>query len=94
MTIWCPKCDADITDSWQDDEPDVGIVGGWYCEACDTGYGEHELGDVGHDDDVIVAPPARDPSQPIGIPISQLSGRPGHAGYDAWLRLCKSWGHE
>lgn len=32
---YCPKCDADISDSYQADEPDVGIVGGWYCEACD-----------------------------------------------------------
>jgi hypothetical protein len=32
----CPKCGADISDSWQDYEPDVGIMSaGWYCDACD-----------------------------------------------------------
>lgn len=31
----CPKCGADISDSYQPDEPDVGIVGGYYCDACD-----------------------------------------------------------
>lgn len=32
----CPKCGADISDSWQDVEPDVGIMSaGFYCEACD-----------------------------------------------------------
>lgn len=34
-TCHCPKCDADITDSYQEDEPDVGIRGGYYCEACE-----------------------------------------------------------
>ena len=94
MTIACPKCSADISDSWQDDEPDVGVIGGWYCDACDVGYAEHELSDCGSDDDVIVAAPPRDPSQPIGVPVSQLSGRPGQPGYNEWLRISKSWGHE
>lgn len=32
----CPKCDEDITDSYQSYDPDVGIMhGGWFCEACD-----------------------------------------------------------
>lgn len=31
----CPKCDADISDSLQKDDPDTGIVGGYYCDACD-----------------------------------------------------------
>lgn len=31
----CPKCEADISDSWQPDEPDVGISSGWFCDACD-----------------------------------------------------------
>lgn len=34
----CPKCGADITDSYCDDDPDVGISGGWYCDACEEGY--------------------------------------------------------
>lgn len=34
-TVECPKCGADISDSYREDEPDVGIVGGYYCDACD-----------------------------------------------------------
>jgi len=31
----CPKCGADISDSFESAEPDVGIMSaGWYCEAC------------------------------------------------------------
>jgi hypothetical protein len=93
MTIHCPKCDADISDSYQDDEPDVGVIGGWYCDACDVGYGESELGD---DDDHGGLPPAppREASLPIGTKLSDLSGRPGHPGYEAWVRLCKSYGYD
>jgi len=32
----CPKCKADISDSWQDADPDTGIISaGWFCDACD-----------------------------------------------------------
>lgn len=32
---YCPNCDDDITDSYQGQEVDVGIMsGGWWCEAC------------------------------------------------------------
>lgn len=32
----CPKCGADISDTYQAAEPDVGIMGsGWFCETCD-----------------------------------------------------------
>jgi hypothetical protein len=31
----CPKCDADITETKEDDDPECGIVGGYYCDACD-----------------------------------------------------------
>ncbi len=31
----CPKCCQDVSDSWQDYDPDVGIMSaGWYCETC------------------------------------------------------------
>jgi hypothetical protein len=31
----CPKCGADISDSYEAADPSVGITGsGWYCEAC------------------------------------------------------------
>jgi hypothetical protein len=41
--INCPKCDADISDSYEPADPSVGIQGGWYCHACDLAIGEHEI---------------------------------------------------
>jgi hypothetical protein len=50
----CPKCDADISDSYQVAEPDVGIMsGGWYCDACDIVVGDED-GPEPHDDDVVI----------------------------------------
>ncbi len=32
----CPKCGADVSETYQPYEPDVGIMcGGWFCDACD-----------------------------------------------------------
>lgn len=31
----CPKCGADISDSYLSEDPDTGITAGWYCEDCD-----------------------------------------------------------
>ncbi len=48
----CPKCKADIGDTYQGDDPDVGISAGYYCDACDEGYpAEHES----YDDDVMIS---------------------------------------
>lgn len=48
----CPKCDADVSDSFQSAEPDVGIMSsGYYCDACDLAI-DHE--DEYHDDDVAI----------------------------------------
>ena len=30
----------------------------------------------------------------LGTPISELSGRPGHKGYAAFVRIAKSWGYD
>jgi hypothetical protein len=38
----CPKCDADVSETYEPDDPLVGICGGWFCDACDLGIGEHE----------------------------------------------------
>lgn len=40
--VRCPKCDEDISDTHQDDDHSVGIVGGWYCDKCDIAVGEDE----------------------------------------------------
>ena len=32
--------------------------------------------------------------QAIGTPISELSGRPGHKGFDRFCEIAASWGYE
>jgi hypothetical protein len=32
--------------------------------------------------------------RPIGTPISQLSGRPGHDGFAEFSRLAREWGYD
>jgi hypothetical protein len=91
MTIHCPKCDADVTESYEEDDPSVGIVGGYYCDACDQPV-EHASDRF--DDDVAIGPTARDPKQLIGTPISELSGRPGNPGFAEFCRIAKSWGFD
>lgn len=97
----CPKCDADIGDSYEPDDWSVGIVGGYYCDACDLAVGEDDY--EPREDDVSIGAPPRDPDRKIGTPISDLSGRPGpkddighpdHARYDNFCRIARSWGYE
>lgn len=40
--------------------------------------------------------PGCNPAGPrqIGTPISKISGRPGHKGYDEFVRIARSWGYE
>lgn len=35
-----------------------------------------------------------DGPQPIGTPISQLSGRPGQPGFGRFCEIAASWGHD
>lgn len=32
--------------------------------------------------------------QELGTPISELSGRPGHKGYQRFCEIAASWGHD
>lgn len=32
--------------------------------------------------------------RPLGVPISQLSGRPGHPGYERFKQIAASWGYD
>lgn len=100
----CPKCNADIGDSYEPDDPSVGVVGGWYCHACNLAIGEHEVERETLPDDVPIMS-AREflGDRPIGTPISELSGQPGdprdpndprHIGYERFKRIAKSWGHD
>lgn len=88
----CPKCEADISDSYEPDDSSVGIIGGYYCDACDLAVDDEGYQPM--DDDVVIAPAPRDPDKPLGTPLSELSGRPGHPGYAEFCRIAKSWGHD
>lgn len=97
----CPKCDADISESYQPEEHDVGISEGWYCDACDLSVAGWEHPREPMEGDVSIPP--FEPSEPIGTPISELSGRPGppndpdhpdHKRYANFKRIAKSWGYD
>lgn len=91
----CPKCNADITDSFEPDDPSVGIVGGWYCDVCDLGVAEHECPREPMADDVpIMSTKEFRGDRPLGTPLSELSGQPGQKGYAEFCRIARSWGRE
>ena len=98
----CPKCEADISESYQSEDWSVGAGAGWYCDACDLA-----VGDDGHyepmEGDVAIMPAPRPTDGRYGIPISELSGQPGprddighpkHTHYEKFKRLAKSWGYD
>lgn len=89
----CPKCGADISETYEPDDWSVGVNAGWYCDACDLGVGddggcEPMEGDVG----IPPAPPR--PDGKIGTPISELSAHPGHPGYNEFCRIARSYGYD
>ena len=88
----CPKCAADVSDSYEPDDWSVGIVGGWHCDACALGIAEDYP--EPKDDDVTIGPLPHDPSKPIGTPFSELSGQSGNPGYAEFVRIAKSWGFD
>lgn len=92
MTVNCPKCQADISDTYEPDDFSCGVVAGWNCDTCGIGVGEHEVDREPLEDDVGIAPAPRD--RPLGTPISQLSGRPGQPGYEEFCRIARSWGYD
>lgn len=53
-TYECPKCGEDISDTYQSAEPDVGIGAGWFCDACNEGYGDED-GPDSFDDDIMIS---------------------------------------
>lgn len=92
--IHCPKCAADISGTYEGADASVGIMcGGWYCDACDAVYSERDFPREPLPDDVPLTA-AEGPTKPIGTPISQLSGRPGHPGFAEFCRIAKSWGYD
>jgi hypothetical protein len=98
----CPKCDADIIQTYEPDDHSVGIVGGWYCDACDLGVGEGQLEPMEGDVPIMTAKEFRG-DRLHGTPISALSSQPGdpknlndtrHAGYAEFCRIARSWGYD
>lgn len=100
----CPKCDADISDTFERDDPSCGIAAGWYCDACDLGIAEWEVPREPMEGDVpIMTAKEFRGDRPLGTPLSELSGQPGdprdpndprHAGYERFKRIAKSWGYD
>lgn len=97
MNICCPKCDVDISESYEPADHSVGIMGGgWYCDTCDLAVSEEDYhepmdGDIGP---ISFIDPDRKPGDPIGTPLSEISTQPGTSGYAEWVRISKSWGHD
>lgn len=98
----CPKCDADISESYEPDDPSVGICGGYFCDACDLGVSEGEYEPMEGDVPIMTAKEFRG-DRPLGTPISELSGQPGdprnlddprHLGYEKFKRIAKSYGYD
>lgn len=91
----CPKCNADVSDTYEPYDYECGIVAGWYCDACNLGIGEDEVSREPLPDDVPImsAKEFRD-DRSLGTPLSELSGRPGEPGYAEWCRISKSWGFD
>lgn len=100
----CPKCDADIGDSYEPEDWSCGIGGGWYCDTCDLAIGEHEVQREPMEGDVEIMS-AREfrGDRPPGTPLSEISTRPGpkddlghpdHVRYEEWKRICRSYGHD
>lgn len=55
----------------------------------DSYFFQDELGSLHAD-----CPGCNPDQQPLGTPISQLSGRPGEPGFAAFCEIARSWGHE
>lgn len=74
----CPKCGSSMYQ--QDADPARGHDHQMNCanESC-----QHTEPVNGHDE------PSR-----LGTPISQLSGRPGHPGFERFDQIARSWGYE
>ena len=60
-----------------------------YCVEC----GQERIWEPDEDDCPMLRI-ERQPGEPIGTPISQISGRPGHPGYEEFKRIAASWGYE
>lgn len=97
----CPKCDADVSETYQAAEWDCGIQAGYYCDACDLGIPEDEYQPL--EGDVQISGSYKIDVSKLGTPLKDLSTRPGpkndpnhpdHARYAEWVRICESYGYD
>lgn len=98
-TAYCPKCQADIGDTFEPADWSVGVNAGYYCDACDLGFAEHEVGECEPMPDDVQISFARELSEPIGTPFSELASQPGttpeqQAKYENFKRIARSWGYD
>jgi hypothetical protein len=84
------------TDAWVDESTGEHSMGRIACGLAelppgDTFYFEADSGAW-----LTADCPTCNPGGPkrLGTPISQLSGRPGHPGFEAFRGIAESWGHE
>src|SRR6185312_2307982 len=99
----CPKCDADISDTYEPEDWSCGISAGWYCDACDLGVGDDGYREPMEGDVPIMTAKEFRGDRPFGTPLSEISVRPGpkddlghpdHARYEEWKRICRSYGYD
>lgn len=90
----CPKCKAEIGDTYEAADWSVGINAGYYCAACDLGVAEHESGELEPLDGDVQISFAREPGERLGTPLSELSNTPGTAGHEEFKRIARSWGYD
>ncbi|MCJ9696218.1 hypothetical protein MOV76_32115 [Rhizobium sp. PRIMUS64] len=90
--LWCEEC---CEDHDYEHDPDRRSA---FCKHCDQAAPDDWYY---CDDDVSISfASTREPGQPLGTPISELSGRPvpeGHPDrpkYDEFVRIAKSWGYD
>ena len=43
---------------------------------------------------LVTCPACKPAADPLGTPIGQLSGNPGHPGYAEFCRIAGTWGHD
>jgi hypothetical protein len=94
----CPKCQADISDTYEGADPEVGMMsGGYYCQDCDHGVAEWEVEREPQPGDVQIS--FARPNSEIGTPASELASQPGttieqRLRHENFCRIAKSWGYD
>lgn len=90
----CPKCGAEIGDTFEPADWSVGINAGYYCDGCDIGVAEHEAGEREPMEGDAQISFTSEPAAQIGAPVSQISGRPGNPGFEKFKRIARTWGYD